>query len=494
MQTAWTAAARAAGWARGTAVAVLALAAAGAAAAEPVATTTTLTARPTRTTLGEPVTLTATVSAAAGTPAGTVEFRDDAAVLGSAALLGSGGNAVAAGGRHSCALVARGAARCWGENRDGQLGNFSTADSAVPVAVRGLDRGVVKIVTGEHHSCALTGAGAVLCWGFNIGGQIGDGTTTTRYAPTPVAGLDSGVIDIAAGYTHSCAVTAAGGVLCWGANLNGQLGDGTLTRRLVPTPVTGLAAGVAAIRAGWQFTCALTDEGRAQCWGANQNGQIGDGSLTDRLVPTPVQGLGAGLSALATGAAHACAVTAAGGLRCWGDNSGGQLGDGTTTDRPLPVAVRRLARGVVDVAAGGLHSCALTDAGGLKCWGSNRFGQLGDGGTAVRLQPGNVRRLTEGVAAVAAGDWHACALLGSGGYRCWGENYSGQIGNGTTGVDALVPMAVRGREFGPVPGTAVASLVTTALTVGRHRLAAAYGGSDLHAGSQSPPVGHRVLP
>ncbi len=203
-------------------------------------------------------------------------------------------------------------------------------------------------------------------------------------------GLASGVQAIAAGELHTCALTDQGGVQCWGANLWSQLGDGSTTfRSTTPVDVVGLASGVQAIAAGGFHTCALTDQGGVQCWGANGSGQLGDGSTARHLTLVDVVGLASGVQAIAAGGDHTCALTDQGGVQCWGANGSGQLGDGSTTDRTTPVDMVGLPNGVQAIAAGDYHTCALTDQGGVKCWGANFNGQLGDG-TAWHTTPVDV--------------------------------------------------------------------------------------------------------
>ena len=227
------------------------------------------------------------------------------------------------------------------------------------------------IAAGGAHTCALTSAGGVKCWGLNKDGRLGDGTRTERHAPVAVSGLASGVGAIAAGGAHTCALTSAGGVKCWGGNVYGQLGDGTTTMRTTPVAVSGLASGVAAVTARGGHTCALTSAGAVECWGANGVGQLGDGTTATRLTPVAVSDLTSGIQAIDAGSYHTCALTHTGAVACWGYNQSGQLGDGTTTDHHTPVAVSGLASGVAAVAAGDGHTCALTSAGAVECWGAD---------------------------------------------------------------------------------------------------------------------------
>ena len=149
----------------------------------------------------------------------------------------------------------------------------------------GLTSGVAAVAAGHYHNCALTTGGGLLCWGYNASGQLGDGSRTTRLTPVAVSGLGSGVAAAVAGDAHTCALTSGGGVLCWGSNYSGQLGNGTTSWQLTPTAVSGLGSGMAALTAGWVHTCAVTNAATIQCWGSNGSGQLGDGTTTDRLTP-----------------------------------------------------------------------------------------------------------------------------------------------------------------------------------------------------------------
>ena len=353
---------------------------------------------------------------------------------------------VSGGNSHTCALTTTGGVKCWGWNESGQIGDSTTrTERPTPVDVTGLGSGVTAIATGGYFSCALTTAGGVKCWGMNVHGELGDGTTTNRSAPVDVTGLTSGVVAIAAGGSHACALTTAGGVKCWGWNEYAQLGDDTATDRLTPVDVVGLGSGTTAIAAGNNHTCALTTAGGAKCWGFNSAGQLGDNTMTDRLIPTDVAGMGSGVTAIAGGWYQTCALTSAGGVKCWGENSSGQLGDGTTTDRLTPVDVMGLGSGVTAIDTGFFYTCALTMTGGIKCWGANNHGQLGDGTGVPKSSPVGVTGLDSGMAAISlgSGSGHACALTSTGEVKCWGENGYGQLGDNTGGAK-LTPVDVVG--------------------------------------------------
>jgi len=347
--------------------------------------------------------------------------------------------AISAGRWYTCALTTSGGVKCWGQNGYGQLGDGTTTDRTTPVDVIGLTSGVSAITTGWFHTCALTASGGVKCWGDNWYGKLGDGTTEERGTPVDVIGLTSGVSAITAGWGHTCALTASGGVKCWGFNDDGELGDGTTDGRTTPVNVSGLTNGFIAIDAGGWHTCALKYGSGVKCWGANAAGQLGDGTTTDRYTPVNVGGLATG-DAISAGGWHTCAV-AFGGVKCWGFNNNGQLGDGTTDYRTTPVDVSGLTSGVSAIAAGEYHTCALTSGGGVKCWGWG--GQLGNGTNTDSTTPVDVSGLASGVSAIAAGGNHTCALTVSGGVKCWGDNWLGQLGDGTT-TDRRTPVDVFG--------------------------------------------------
>jgi alpha-tubulin suppressor-like RCC1 family protein len=320
-------------------------------------------------------------------------------------LAPSGVNALSGGYYHTLALHSSGQVYAWGRNADGQLGLGSSDNEAHPYATPtpGLDA-IVAIAAGAFHNLALAADGAVWAWGYNHTGQLGDGTTATRTSPVQVLAAGSGVVAIAAGYGHSLALREDGTVLSWGYNAEGQLGDGTTSQREIPLPIPGLT-GVSAIAAGWFHSLALKDDGATWAWGMGIYGQLGSGTQANASVPLAVAGL-AGVSGISAGHFHSLAVKEDGTLWAWGNNNQGQLGDGTVGDgtpniRTLPYKVAGFTAGVaVTAAAGGWgHTLALLDDGTAWSWGLNLAGQLGTGpavAQAAALSVPEVERRTLG--------------------------------------------------------------------------------------------------
>ena len=381
----------------------------------------------------------------AGTPASTgataiiLQVTDSAGATATATVfidvVGSGtikAGTISAGSEHTCAVTTGGAVKCWGDNLDGELGNGSShtlGGSTIPVDVVGLGSGVAAVSAGTSSTCAVTTGRAVKCWGYNNAGELGDGTTTESSTPVDVVGLGSGVATVSTS-DHSCAVTTGGAVKCWGYNAFGQLGDGTTTSSSTPVDVVGLSSGVAAVSAGTYYTCAVTTGGAVKCWGYNAHGQVGDGTTIGSTTPVDVIGLGSGVAAVSAGQDHSCAVATGGAVKCWGYNAFGQLGDGTTTSSSTPVDVIGLGSGVAAVSNGLRYSCALTTGGAVKCWGFPLV-ELGDGTRTDSATPIGVVGLGSGVAAVSAGRGHTCVVTTGGAAKCWGYNDAGQRGDGT---------------------------------------------------------------
>ena len=406
--------------------------------------------------------------------------------------------AVAAGSTHTCAVTNAGAATCWGDNTFGQLGDGQTTGpetcmagatftpcSTTPIGVTALGSGVTAIATGDYHSCALTGAGAVLCWGRNDLGQLGNGTTASSATAVSVVGLTSGVIAISAGGDDTCALTAAA-VKCWGTNAFGELADGTSTGPQAcapgtpraaacsdtPETVTGLGPNARAVAVGQsspqtgQHVCALSAAHTVSCWGNLREGQLADGTTTApqtcamgtpqqspcATVATAVSGLPGDVSAIGVGIDDTCALSPGTGVLCWGDNATGELGIGNASGpstcsvtgsmracSTTPLLVPGIGAAASSLSVGAGLACAVTAGGVAKCWGTNALGQIGMGintgpsqcvAGACAISPTAV--LTHGalMTTVAATNSFACALTAAGGIECWGSNFAGQLGDG----------------------------------------------------------------
>lgn len=358
---------------------------------------------------------------------------------------------VSAGGNHSCALVTGGAVNCWGDNSSGQLGNATFTNSNVPVRVTGLD-GVnvhaTAVSAGEAHSCALLVGGAVWCWGLNATGQLGNATFTNSNVPVAVSGLD-GVSNVAtqvsAGAGHTCAVLSTGAINCWGSNETAQLGDNSTTNSNVPiatSSIDGVTLRATQVSAGYLHTCAVLQSGAAMCWGDNTRGQLGINATTAQ-VNTPASvvttAMSTAVASVSAGYLHTCAVLVNGAVWCWGDNSSGQLGiNSSVTKKITPtivVGLDGIALISTHVASATSHTCARLQSGGLRCWGYNFYGALGTGNTNDARSPVTVLAASggspESASVVTTGGTHTCAVLTSGGVRCWGNNEFGQWGEGT---------------------------------------------------------------
>ncbi|MEM7129910.1 MAG: hypothetical protein AAF702_26490 [Chloroflexota bacterium] len=401
--------------------------------------------------------------------------------------------AVVAGDSHNCAITDTKSVQCWGRNYNGQLGDGMPTNYTTPIVATELGGDIVAITVGEGHTCVLTQAGSVKCTGLNLFGQLGNNTNKSTGTPVDVTDLAGKAIAISGGDNFTCAVTddlvanhlatnyqptdilysdpfendrniatnefvanlltsSLGSVQCWGDNRWGQLGDGTSGFRTVPVNVANLDANVITVSAGgeqWDnasHTCALTrdsvsNEMSVQCWGDNRWGQLGNQTTTNSPTPVAVHDLAGALADISSGGYHTCVLAGdentPGGVQCWGYNFYGQLGDGTITDRSIPVDVSNLNDDVTAISSGDYHTCAITDQGSLKCWGRNSWGQLGNDSTLNTTIPVDVVGLAANVKSVSSGHQHTCAIVGpsvdnEGGAKCWGINYSGQLGDGTT--------------------------------------------------------------
>jgi alpha-tubulin suppressor-like RCC1 family protein len=323
----------------------------------------------------------------------------------------------------------------WGSNSSGQLGNGTTTDRATRPQVTTISD--MKLVdTGEDHTVALKSDGTVWTWGNNSNGQLGNGTTASSSVPIQVSSL-SNVIDVTAGNKFTVALKSDGTVWAWGSNSSGQLGNGTTTDSSVPVQVTGLSTAATAVSAGYDHVLSLQSDTTVWAWGDNSNGQLGNGTTTNSSVP--VQGTGLSyMSAVAAGNHFSLTLRYTDQtVWAWGLNSSGQLGNGTTTDSVTCVNVSVLASATA-IAAGYDHAVALQSDGTAWTWGDNSNGQLGNGTTSLSTTPVQVTGLSGGVA-VAAGRDDSIVMKSDKTIWAWGNNSNGQLGDGTT-TDRWTPV------------------------------------------------------
>ena len=379
----------------------------------------------------EPVTGITTATAISGICAllsdGTVTCWGDVAVN-SKGLLPvpvtgiSTATAISVGHNDACALLSDGTVTCW-----------NPWNHSAPVAVTGLST-VTAIGVGGNHACALLADGTVKCWGDNGEGQLGDGTHHKTSEPVPVRDLRH-VTAISAGGNSTCAALSDGTARCWGSNDSGQLGDDT--NRSASTPVSVLGVSTAtAISVGDDDACALHTGGLITCWGSHHSGVVA-GTYASSPSPLLVRGV-RGATAIDAGDAggiedsHTCAVLRNGAVRCWGANDSGQLGNGTRRDSSRPVRVKGLRTAIaVSLGVGPIeaYTCSVLSGGAVWCWGANDSGQLGNGSHRRSSTPRRVKGISTAIA-VSAARGHTCAVLAGGAVKCWGVNDHGELGDG----------------------------------------------------------------
>ena len=342
-------------------------------------------------------------------------------------------SSVSAGYYYSCGVTTSGTLKCWGENNLGQLGTGNTTPSTTPTPI---DEGTsyLTVSAGLQHACGITAlTHQVKCWGVNSYGEVGNGATSGVSTPTLIDSSNTYQF-ISAGAFHTCGITTSGVLKCWGHNSSGQIGNGVAnsTDILTPTPISENSTYIA-VSAGGSHTCGITSSGALQCWGANASGQIGNGvaNSTNILTPTPPSGTDS-YTSVSAGNSHTCGITTTGVLKCWGDNSAGQIGTGSTTSPHIlnPTSVSTTTS-YLAVSAGNEHTCGLVSDHIINCWGSNSWGQLGtfDQLKTLASVPTPITS-GETYTDISAGFYHACGITSTGILKCWGLNESGQLGNG----------------------------------------------------------------
>jgi alpha-tubulin suppressor-like RCC1 family protein len=337
-------------------------------------------------------------------------------------------------GQTACAVI-NGEVYCSGGNGNTiYLGDGSTTGSTTPIKVSNIENDVIDMCLTADNFCALDKKRRLKCWGSNSVGLVGDGTTSTR--TSPVVTFNSGVEQVSCNASHVCAIVN-GGVKCWGQNSYGELGNGTTTNSISPVDVVGLGAGsnVTSISVGRFYSCAIKNQ-EAYCWGENTKGSLGDGTTTSTLTPVAVQGLTGNITKIETnyGCNSSCANTTCviidGGVKCWGNNDSFQFGDGSTTDSLTPVSSTGLTSGVTDLSLSGMGGCAIQN-NKIKCWGGNTQGSLGNGTTVDSSIPVLINSSLN-FTSLSHGGRGVCAVSQDGKIYCWGANSFGEFGFGVS--------------------------------------------------------------
>ena len=370
-------------------------------------------------------------------------------------VLSTGLHQISAGFQFTCGLTPTGKAYCWGRNEEGQLGNNSTTNSSVPVMVAAPKaEGALNfssISTGAFFACGLTLDRRAYCWGFNKFGQLGNKTTTDSSVPVAVASKDGSVQNFSSlevGGGQACGLTVNGTAYCWGLNDHGQLGNGSTENSNVPVTVATTVGGTtlifSRIVAGMNHSCGLTTIGKAYCWGWNAYGQLGN-TVKNSSIPIAVIGPLLNFSGLWTKEDATCGLNEMGTAYCWGDNLYGQLGfDNGERHSNLPMAVTtpegEHPLTFSSLASSSRHTCGLSN-GKTYCWGRNDEGELGNGTWEDSLAPIAVIAPATGFSSISGGLSHTCGVTSNDTVYCWGRNEQGQLGNGNT-ISANIPVPV----------------------------------------------------
>lgn len=353
----------------------------------------------------------------------------------------------AAGYYHSCSILSDRSVKCWGAGTTGRLGNGADVNSSYPVTVTGINN-ATQITVAKDSTCVLLSTGSIKCWGAGFAGQLGNGTTTDSNIPVTVSGITNAV-QISGGANNYCAVLATGSVKCWGEGTVGQLGDGASTNSSTPVTVSGITDAVKVAQGGYH-ACAILLGGSVQCWGSNSAYQLGDGTTTQRNTPVTVSGIFDAIdidagqrTASQGGDGFTCLVTVAGGnqLKCWGNDTYGQLGNGSITGVVTAPANVSGVNNVAQIFTGAINACALNTSGVIKCWGYGPYGTNGNGSMSTQTSPVTVTGIGKATSLTDFSAITTGAVVDDGKQYMWGFNPSGQTGNGGT-TDISIPAAV----------------------------------------------------
>ena len=366
-----------------------------------------------------------------------------------------------------------------GGNPTDDGGGGNPDDSSVTPAPPAL-----QIVGGFDHTCAKSKSGTLKCWGSDALGQVGNGVELypdgnappNTVTPSSVVGLGNDLVGVGNGLSHACAIKSDRTLVCWGYNYYGQLGDGKKEPQTATPVVVAGVSNVIQVAGGITFTCAIVSSGNVKCWGDNTHGQLGNGGNAATTSIVDVKGLSDAVE-IAVGSYHACVLRSGGTVSCWGLNSAGQLGNGNTMDQYIPVDVGSVSQGM-HITAGFNFSCAVKSSGQILCWGGNDYGQLGNGSSSASPTPNavTVSNFSDAIS-IGAGTNHACAVHKTGSVSCWGLNDDGQLGNGMKSATAGTPTAT------PVSVVGLSNAVSMGQILGVHSCAANTNGVVLCWGS-----------
>jgi len=324
----------------------------------------------------------------------------------------------------------------WGSNYLGQLGDNTTTDRSSPVTTAGAGTTWCQVGSGYRHITAIKTDGTLWTWGYNGCGQLGDGTTTDRSSPVTTAGAGTSWCQVGSSFLHTTAVKTDGTLWTWGRNRYGRLGDGTTTNRSSPGTTAGAGTTWCQVSAGYAHTVAIKTDGTLWTWGGNGCGRLGTDTTTSRSSPGTTDGGGTTWCQVGSGYSHIAAIKTDGTLWTWGSNYYGELGDGSDTDQSSPVTTAGAGTTWCQTSASYYHTAAVKTDGTLWTWGNNYSGQLGDGSDTNRISPVTTAGAGTTWCQVGSGRNHTMAVKTDGTLWTWGANFDGQLGDNTTTVQS----------------------------------------------------------